>query len=155
MKAINNISGTSLIGYVAVSYNRLVEVFGEPHFRGDKTTVEWAFEHDGEKFTIYNYKWASCQNDTIESFHIGGLSQRAVDLVTRFLINGPPPRDRRLFRINWTDTAGYYTDIEAETAQEAREAWERGEYDRCDPCGFCETNIIKVTPLDEKSGSST
>ena len=72
MKAINNISGTSLIGYVAVSYNRLVEVFGEPHFRGDKTTVEWAFEHDGEKFTIYNYKWASCQNDTIESFHIGG-----------------------------------------------------------------------------------
>lgn len=74
------------MGYVEVSYNRLVEVFGEPHDRmGDKTTVEWAFEHEGEKFTIYDYKWQSCQNDTVESFHIGGKTQRAVELVWAFL----------------------------------------------------------------------
>jgi len=82
MKKIEETSMTSLQGYVKVSYNRLVLVFGNPHLRNfDKSTVEWAFEHNGERFTIYDYKWESCQNDTVENFHVGGDSLRAVEMV--------------------------------------------------------------------------
>jgi hypothetical protein len=83
-----NASGTCLQGYVEVSYNRLVEVFGEPHWRhGDKSTVEWAFRDpkSGICFTLYDYKWQSCQNDTVESFHVGGHDYRSLKLVEELL----------------------------------------------------------------------
>lgn len=86
MFRLENTTMTSLQGYVDTSYNRLVDVFGAPHWRGgDKTTVEWAFFHDGERITIYDYKWESCQNDTVEHFHIGGDSRKAVEIVKSFL----------------------------------------------------------------------
>jgi len=86
MNKLSNASFTSLMGYVDVSYNRLVEVFGEPHYRnGDKSTVEWAFEQDGIRFTIYDYKWQSRQNDTVESFHVGGDSTDALALVRELI----------------------------------------------------------------------
>lgn len=83
-----NASGTCLQGHVDVSYDRLVEVFGEPHYRmGDKSTVEWSFEHEGVQFTLYDYKWQSAQSDLVESFHVGGTVPEAVDTV-RALIAG-------------------------------------------------------------------
>lgn len=86
MLRLENTTMTSLQGYVDSSYNRLVDVFGQPHIRGgDKTTVEWAFFHDGERITIYDYKWESFQNDIVEHFHIGGDSRRAVEIVKSFL----------------------------------------------------------------------
>ena len=81
-----NANGTCLQGYVDVSYNRLVEVFGEPHYRmGDKSTVEWSFEHEGVAFTLYDYKWQSAQSDLVEGFHVGGTSPVAVDTVRALL----------------------------------------------------------------------
>ena len=83
-----NASGTGLRGYLDVSYNRLVEVFGEPHYRmGDKTTVEWSFEHEGTRFTLYDYKWQSAQSDLVEPFHVGGTSPEAVNVVRALLLD--------------------------------------------------------------------
>ena len=81
-----NASGTCFQGHVSASYNRLVEVFGEPHDRmGDKTTVEWCFEHEGVKFALYDYKWQSAQSDLVESWHVGGISPEAVETVLALL----------------------------------------------------------------------
>jgi hypothetical protein len=66
--------GTSLVGYLKLDYNQLVEMFGEPHFVGDgddKVYNEWAFVIDGYPVTIYDYK----ENGAgIQSYawHIGG-----------------------------------------------------------------------------------
>jgi len=84
MKFTNDadVNGTHLQGYVQAYYHQLVEVFGEPEGGGDKTTAEWALEfEDGTVATIYDWK----EYDTplgLYSWHIGGLSQRAVDRVT-------------------------------------------------------------------------
>jgi len=60
MKKTNKWQGTSLKGHLTLPYERMVEVFGEPHSRGwdgDKTDVEWAFEtSEGIVFTLYNWK---------------------------------------------------------------------------------------------------
>jgi hypothetical protein len=78
--------GTWLQGHVRTSYNELREVFGEPHYRhGDKTTVEWAFEHNGEKFTIYDWKCPSSQSHLQETFNIGGENLEAVNIVVAML----------------------------------------------------------------------
>jgi hypothetical protein len=84
----SNAGGTCLQGYVKTSYNRLVEVFGEPHYESspdDKVTVEWCFELAGRVFTIYDYKDPSAKSDAIEEFHVGGNSREAVDAVLTLL----------------------------------------------------------------------
>ena len=60
----SNTGGTHLHGHIKRTYDQLVSVFGEPHFRyvpragaEDKIDVEWAFEFpDGRVFTVYNWK---------------------------------------------------------------------------------------------------
>ena len=60
----SNTGGTHLHGHLNRTYDQLVSVFGEPHFRyrpragaEDKIDVEWAFEFpDGRVFTVYNWK---------------------------------------------------------------------------------------------------
>ena len=56
------------------------------------------------------------------------------------------------YRINWTELVGYYTEIEANSADEAHNAFMNGEHDSCEPDGFCETETdsIEVTPLDSE-----
>lgn len=81
-------SGGSLQGYVDVSYNRLVEVFGEPHhLNGDKSTVEWCFKVGDVVFTIYDYKWVTLKSYRTESFHVGGNTPQAVEIVRDLLDN--------------------------------------------------------------------
>lgn len=73
---------SQLQGYVDVSYEQLLEVFGEPDiWFGDKSSVEWVREENGIKFCIYDYKWHSAKNGKIESFHVGGNDIRALELV--------------------------------------------------------------------------
>lgn len=78
-----NVNGTSLQGYMPAYLHQLIEVFGEPEYGGDKTTVEWALEfEDGTVATIYDWK----EYDTpthLYHWHIGGESKRAVSLVTQ------------------------------------------------------------------------
>ena len=82
MQVKTSMNGTSRQGTVCVSYNRLVEVFGPPHdTNGDKSTVEWAFEDNGVRFTLYDYYWRTAKNDCPENFHIGGDDYRAVEMV--------------------------------------------------------------------------
>ena len=84
------VSSTSLMGYVNASYDRLIEVFGEPTYdepSGDgKVDVEWNLEfRDGTVATIYNWKdydgGLRCKSDEAYTWHIGGKSRMAVSLV--------------------------------------------------------------------------
>lgn len=73
-------TGTSYRGCINVDYSKLVEVFGQPHMRGngmqlgDKVQAEWCFEfEDGVVFTIYD--WKNYQSaEYITDWHIGGFS---------------------------------------------------------------------------------
>lgn len=78
--------GTCLQGYVVTTFDDLVSVFGPPHMeKGDKITVEWCFEtDDGIRFTIYDWKLLSTPLKSY-SWHIGGHSYQAVDVVQSIL----------------------------------------------------------------------
>ena len=87
-------SGTSLMGMVCTSYDRLVEVFGEPTYdepSGDgKVDVEWNLRFvDGTEATIYNWKdydgGLRCRTSEKYEWHIGGRSTRAERLVKELL----------------------------------------------------------------------
>jgi hypothetical protein len=59
IKATNNeVSGSSLVGYLSIDYKTLVKVFGKPSKfeSGDKRDAEWRCIIDGCVCTIYNYK---------------------------------------------------------------------------------------------------
>lgn len=88
IKKLNDSSkviGTSVTGYLEVSYQTLVELFGEPNAKVDgyKTDAEWHLSVDtpgGNKraVTIYNYKNGEnyCKEDglrveDIKHWHVG------------------------------------------------------------------------------------
>jgi hypothetical protein len=85
-EALSLTHGTSLKGYLpGVTYNELVEAFGEPLFKpedsGDgKVNFEWVFKFEGEVFTIYDWKVEEeyarfmLGKSGEESFHVGGKS---------------------------------------------------------------------------------
>lgn len=92
--------GTSLQGYVDISYAELVEAFGEPDGGdGYKTDAEWTFlVEDTEAFdtpsgmaaiTIYNWKdgpsYGARPVEHIRDWHIGGRNNRAV-LLAKFVL---------------------------------------------------------------------
>jgi hypothetical protein len=63
----------------AVSYNDLIDTFGEPTFTpedsGDgKVNYEWVFIHDGAYFTIYDWKTYDAETTRTEytNWHVGG-----------------------------------------------------------------------------------
>tara|TARA_X000001316_G_C895171_1_gene15432 strand:- start:200 stop:511 length:312 start_codon:yes stop_codon:yes gene_type:complete len=76
-----DICGTSLQGTINTSYDRLVELFGQPLQleEGDgKVQVEWAVKfNDGTLATIYDWKEDKTASAVTE-WHIGGFSQAAV-----------------------------------------------------------------------------
>jgi hypothetical protein len=78
-----SINGTCLQGYIETTYDELVKVFGNPtELEGDKVTVEWILQFsDGTVASIYDWKLSETPMGTYR-WHIGGKSQRAVDLVT-------------------------------------------------------------------------
>lgn len=91
-----NVDGTSFQECIRVSYDRLVEVFGQPHYTsepdsGDKTDAEWWFKVKGKVFTIYNYKNGlayDCDGlevSEITKWHVGGHSNDVVELVENLL----------------------------------------------------------------------
>jgi len=78
-----SLNGTCLQGYVETTYDELVNVFGNPtELQGDKVTVEWIIQFsDGTVASIYDWKLQKTPMQ-VYKWHIGGRSQRAVDLVT-------------------------------------------------------------------------
>ena len=76
-----DVSGTSLMGHVAATYDELVEVFGQPiDFEVDKTYNEWRVQLEGHTVTVYDYH---ADGRSIEGYkwHVGGFEPIAVDLV--------------------------------------------------------------------------
>jgi hypothetical protein len=75
-------SGTCLQGYIETTYDELVSVFGEPTtLEGDKVTAEWTIKFsDGTVATIYDWKQLETPMEYYP-WHIGGYTQRAVELV--------------------------------------------------------------------------
>ena len=84
---------TSLMGYMDVSYDRLVELFGEPcDGDGYKTDAEWSIEFDdGTVATIYNWKngpnYRGGYGDIkkIKEWNIGGKNHKAVDKIHKLM----------------------------------------------------------------------
>ena len=83
---VDNIGGTSLRGYIHTTFWHLVSVFGDPHLvNGDKTNAEWILIfNDGTIATIYDWKEPTVPLG-YHNWHIGGLSQDAVQRVTDVL----------------------------------------------------------------------
>lgn len=89
-----NSSGTCLQGYVEVSYDKLVEVFGQPTFDetsgDDKVDFEWCLKFDdGVDATIYNWKdydgGLTALSTPDYQWHIGGRNAIAVSNVLEVL----------------------------------------------------------------------
>ena len=89
-----NVGGTSLMGYITVTFAQLVDVFGEPGENdGYKTDAEWEIEFaDGKVATIYNWKnghnYNGCDGEDVEDitdWHIGGKDKNVVELVGQAL----------------------------------------------------------------------
>ena len=81
------VTGTHLQGRITTSYDKLVEVFGEPTYNDndprDKVQVEWALKFsDGTVATIYNWKdyddGSRCKQALHYDWHIGGMNYDAV-----------------------------------------------------------------------------
>ena len=76
-------NGTSFMGCITTTYDKLVELFGEPMEGSDdgKTTAEWVIEfEDGEVATIYDWKISSTPKN-LHDWHVGGRSHRVLDLL--------------------------------------------------------------------------
>ena len=87
-------TGTWLQGYIEAPFFVIKSFFGQPH-EGDqyKVDAEWDIKfQDGTVATIYNWKNGKSYNgptgDAVEDmcvWHIGGNSERAVELVQEVL----------------------------------------------------------------------
>ena len=89
-----NVSGTSLQGYVEVSFERLVAMFGKPHESdGYKVDAEWDIRlGDGTIATIYNWKNGTnyCGHEGLPAsqmidWHVGGFNRDVVFKVQQLL----------------------------------------------------------------------
>jgi hypothetical protein len=78
--------GTSLTGYIDLTYNELVSIFGKPNSKGDQYKVdwEWIIMLNDTIITIYNYKSGPSYGNKgikakdIDDWHIG--SKHSYDL---------------------------------------------------------------------------
>ena len=72
-----NTNGTGLAGYLDTTYNKLVDVLGEPTFNspsGDsKVQVEWVLKFEGNLFTIYDWKTYNRDytENVLDRFNVG------------------------------------------------------------------------------------
>jgi hypothetical protein len=83
----SEVVGTSLVGYLELSYSELVETFGEPHIVSDghdKVYNEWAFVIDGRPVTIYDYKENGAEIQGY-AWHIGEGMAGAIAALNRYL----------------------------------------------------------------------
>jgi hypothetical protein len=81
----NRANSTSLKGYIKTTYNKLLELFGEPNAgpTGDgKVNIEWILENDeGLVATIYDWKLdrdLRLAPDEEYQWHIGGHKSAVV-----------------------------------------------------------------------------
>ena len=90
-----NMNMSSLQGKIKTTYDKLVEIFGEPTYTDadpyEKVNCEWTVATENEdgdtvKFSIYNWKTGSIPTEEYD-WHIGGYGFDAVDAAYE-IING-------------------------------------------------------------------
>jgi hypothetical protein len=80
-----NASGTSLVGYITTTYDKLVEELGEPQEGGDKCTASWSIQApDGTIATIYDWK-TECTPRGAYAWHVGGHNPHKALLLAEFV----------------------------------------------------------------------
>ena len=89
------IDGTSLQGYMDISFDEIEEILGKPNMEGDpyKVDAEWGIKFsDGTVATIYNYKTGrrylgneGLDVRDIRDWHIGGHNKSVVARVCKLL----------------------------------------------------------------------
>jgi len=89
--ATAEISGTHLQGYVTTTRGELTRLFGNPWQAdsSEKVTLEWGvLFDDGTIATVYDWKRYEPRELGLNeeyAYHVGGLSPRAVELITQAL----------------------------------------------------------------------
>lgn len=74
----NKTNGSSLKGYISITYPQLVSLLGEPTYSAEsgdnKVQKEWVVEFDEDVFTIYDWKTfdEKYTMNELDEFHIGG-----------------------------------------------------------------------------------
>jgi len=77
-----NASGTTLQGYIDITYDDLVKVLGKEEGGGDKTLAEWSIEFDnGIIATIYDWKNTGWKKEDVTNWHIGGYDGKCIDMI--------------------------------------------------------------------------
>jgi len=76
-------NGTSLVGYLNITYDELVEKFGKSDGKSsdNKCKAQWCFSHNGTIITIYDWKMYTTPLRDITDWHIGGHSKKAVEIL--------------------------------------------------------------------------
>lgn len=104
---------TSLIGYLLLKYDEIVEIFGEPNYgvSGDyKVDWEWILKINNCIITIYNYKDGpsytrnkSIGPNDIENWHVGGAHRKSLEVLDRKIrdITGIKYANIQLTEVDW------------------------------------------------------
>lgn len=83
-----NASGTSLVGYIDLTYDDIVSMLGEDEGSGDKTLAQWTIKfEDGQIATIYDWKNYGWNKEEVTHWHIGGKSDKVLELVQKLFPN--------------------------------------------------------------------
>ena len=80
-------TGTCLQGYLPITFERLCEVLGKPHYKEkgyNKSYNEWVFKINGSIVTIYDYKEDGSKTKGYE-WHIGGHTDYALASLNKLL----------------------------------------------------------------------
>lgn len=90
--AINKINFTSYQGAINTTYDKLLNIFGEPSILGSgdgKVRVTWImyFPQQQEYITIYDFKDYDILIEEVTDWHIGGYSHKAVDMIQSLIGN--------------------------------------------------------------------
>jgi hypothetical protein len=85
-----SMNGTSLIGYVVTTYDKIFNTFGEPYYTSDdpsdKVPAEWVITFkDGKVATIYVYKTGGVVPKEEYRWHVGGNSRDVLGRVSALL----------------------------------------------------------------------
>lgn len=85
---IQDAKGSCFQGYVSTTYNRLVELFGQPLGSSDdgKVQAEWIVKFEnGCVATIYDWKRYGFCPTSNTTWHVGGCTEEAVESVEKVL----------------------------------------------------------------------
>jgi hypothetical protein len=88
-KRMENIVGTSLVGYLTLTSEQLTNLLGEPTtFSGGKCSKMWIADFDGKIATIYDHKSEGFDECFWEEyrFHVGSHDESVLPLLEKAFV---------------------------------------------------------------------